>query len=64
MQWLKDKFQAYLDEWEKSVMERPWFEYDENMMLSYETLLSLWMTGKSLILGLDRFTALMMFLSV
>ena len=49
LQWLKDNFLAYLDEWEKSVMDRPGFEDDEkkNMMLSSETLLGLRMTGKS-----------------
>ena len=49
LQWLKDKFSAYLDEWEKSVMDRPGFKDDEkkNLMLRSETLLGLQMTGKS-----------------
>ena len=47
MQWLKTEFLGYLNDWEKSVMERPGFDDDvkKKMMLSSETLLGLRMTG-------------------
>ena len=47
MQWLKTEFLGYLNDCEKSVMERPGFDDDvkKKMMLSSETLLGLRMTG-------------------
>lgn len=47
LQWLKTEFLGYLNDWEKSVMERPRFddEAKKAMMLSSETLLGLKITG-------------------
>ena len=47
IQWLKDDFIGYLDDWETSVRERPGFSRAEqnNMLLSPETRLGLRTTG-------------------
>lgn len=48
IQWLKDEFLPYLDDWEKSVQARKGklSKTEKNlMMLSRETLLGLRMTG-------------------
>ena len=47
MQWIKNEFLPYLDNWEESVESRSGFTNGEKkrMMLSHETLLGLRMTG-------------------
>lgn len=46
-QWLEDTFLGYLKEWEDSVHDRSGFSQSEKMkmMLSYETIAGLKMTG-------------------
>ena len=48
MQWLKNEFLPYLDDWEKSVRERKGFTdaQKKRMLLSDQTILDLRMTGK------------------
>ena len=48
MQWLKDEFLPYLDDWEKSVRKREGFTnaQKKRMLLSDQTILGLRMTGK------------------
>ena len=47
LQWLRDEFLVYLDEWEKSVNDRPGFSKEEKnlMLLSPATRLGIRMTG-------------------
>lgn len=47
LQWLRDEFLVYLDEWEKSVNDRPGFSKEEKnlMLLSPATRLGIKMTG-------------------
>ncbi len=49
IQWLRDVFLKYLDDWEKSVDERPGFTKEQKnlMLLSPATRLGLRMTGTS-----------------
>ena len=48
LQWLRDVFLPYLDNWEKSVDERPGFSRDEKnrMLLTPATRLGLRITSK------------------
>ena len=46
LQWLRETFLGYLDEWEQSVEKRPGFsKLMKMMLLSPETLLGLRITG-------------------
>ena len=49
VQWLRNVFLKYLDDWEKSVDERPGFTKEQKnlMLLSPATRLGLRMTGTS-----------------
>ena len=48
LQWLQDEFLPYLDQWGKSVEDRPGFTpaQKKRMLISHETLLGLRMTSK------------------
>ena len=54
MQWLKEEFLGFLDEWEKSVEDRQNFSnFEKNkMLLSNETRLGLRLTGNTVHVGL------------
>lgn len=47
MQWLKEDFLKYIDDWEDGVMKRKKFTVTQKykMLLSQETLLGIRMTG-------------------
>ncbi|XP_065894011.1 uncharacterized protein [Dysidea avara] len=51
VEWLKDVFLKYLDDWEKAVQERPGFSAEEKntMLISHETRLGLRITVHSFI---------------
>lgn len=48
LQWLKNDFLKYLNEWEEGVMKREKFTVTQKyrMLISQETLLGIRMTGK------------------